>query len=166
MKGKDLKDIINKTAEKEPEVDAPAMAKPKGREVFTLTLNENDKEKVREKARAIVAAKFKKQAEEKLLAQYVEEIERESIPEQQVEPILINVAGHSNKISLDGRPYFQGHVYNVTQRERETLEEIMDRTWKHEKEVGGANFDHYRKPANAVLRPGSELRPIHSLVSV
>lgn len=165
---KDLKDLIGKapTNKPEEEVKATGMDRPKGNEAMTFALSEADKEKVREKARGIVAAKFKKRAEEQYLAEAIKEIERESIPEQQVEPILINVAGHADKITLDGRQFAHGRVYYCTQNERETLEEIMSRTWGHEKEVGGANFNHYRKPVNAVLRPGSENISLAQLVHV
>jgi hypothetical protein len=140
--------------------------KPQGKEQLSFALTAADKEKVRLKAAKIVADKHKKLAEEKLLAQYVKELEQELIPEQQLEPILINVAGHADKIVLDGKQFQHGHVYHLTANERETLEDIMAQTWRHEREVGGANFNHYRKPANAILRPGAEIMPLSALVQV
>lgn len=167
MKVKGLGDLVGKPTEDEEEpATAGPMGKAKGKEVVSFKLSAEDRERVRLKAQKIVAEKYKKAAEEKLLAEYVKEIERESIPEQMVFPVLINVAGHSNKIVLDGRTYFHGQVYSVTQAELETLEDIMAQTWRHEKEVGGANFNHYRKPANAILRPGSEIMPLSALVQV
>lgn len=162
---KDFKSMLGKTATAVDQEEV-TMDRPKGKEIPIFALSEEDKERVHQKARGIVAAKFKKAAEEKYLQEAIKEIERESIPEQRVEPLLINVAGHAAKITIDGRPYEHGRIYNVTQSERETLEEIMARTWNHEHEVGGANGNQYRRPANAVLRPGSEIMPISQLVRV
>lgn len=141
-------------------------AKPHGKEEISFALTAADKERVRLKAAKTVADKYKKKAEEALLAKMIKELERELIPEERVEPILINVAGHSDRIVLDGRQYQHGQVYHLTVNERETLEDVMAQTWRHEREVGGANFNHYRKPANAVVRPGSEIAPLHSLIQV
>lgn len=152
------------TIEVKPSIHKPGFGKAKGREVLKVEITDEEELELQAKARAQVEAKYKKIAKEKRLAELVKLYEQEAIPEQQLHPLLINVAGHANKIALDGRTYYHGQIYNVTQSEYDTLEEIMANTWRHEREVGGANFNAYRKPANALLSPGDELRPLQSLV--
>lgn len=157
---------VQSVAVDEPKVaiSKPALGKAKGREVLKVELSDDEMDELRAKAKATVEAKYKKIAKDKMLAQLIQEIEQESIPEQQVQPLLIDLAGHSNKIVIDGRPYYHGMIYNFTQAEYDGAKEIMANSWRHEREVGGANYNHYHKPANAVLRPGDEGRPLSSLV--
>lgn len=70
------------------------------------------------------------------------------IPADEVEirTIVIDVAGHADRITLDSTVYYQGFTYDVDRPVFDTLNEIMARTWIHEDEIGGANRDAYRKP--------------------
>lgn len=77
-------------------------------------------------------------------------------PEDEIVPVLIDVAGYSDRISVDGKIFMHGRIYEVPLRLKRVLDEIMQRTMKHEADVGGANRDSYRKPANVTLKPGME----------
>lgn len=168
----DFKKLIGnkKAAEPTEAVEAKPMrkdfGKAKGKEVITIELTEEEKEEVRELARAQVAEKYKKVAKKRFLEEMVKQIEQESIPEQQLHPVLIDLAGHANKIVVDGKHYLHGRVYYFTQGEMDSIVEIMANTWRHEREVHGANSDFYRKPQNALLRPGHEQMSLSQLVSV
>lgn len=72
-------------------------------------------------------------------------------PEDEIEPVLIDVAGFVDRITLDGRIYMHGRIYNVPVRVKRAIDEIMQRTMNHEADVGGANRDAYRRPSNAVI---------------
>ena len=140
--------------------------KATGREVINVELTEEEKEEVRALARAQVAEKYKKIAKKRFLEQALKEVEQETIPEQQLHPLLIDLAGHANKVVIDGKHYVHGRVYYFTQNEYDSIVEIMANTWRHEREVHGANGDYYRKPQNALLRPGHEQMALSQLVSV
>lgn len=77
-------------------------------------------------------------------------------PEDAIVPVLIDVAGYSDRIVVDGVIYMHGRIYEVPLRKKRVIDEIMGRTMKHEADVGGANRDSYRRPANVTLRPGME----------
>jgi len=72
--------------------------------------------------------------------------------------VTIDLAGHSNKIMLDGREYHQGFSYVVPAPVYQTIADIMQRTWQHEEDVGGANRDEYRKPRQTVASADGSVR--------
>lgn len=65
--------------------------------------------------------------------------------------LTIDVAGHAQCITLDGTKYHHGHVYTVPYSVAAVLFDIMERTWRHESEVGGANANEYRQPVHTQI---------------
>lgn len=168
----DLKKLVGKfpkQAESGAEAPTPKrkdFGKAKGKEVITIELTDEEKEELLELAKTQVAEKYRKVAKKRFLEEMVKQVEQESIPEQQLHPLLIDLAGHANKVVVDGKHYIHGRVYYLTQNEYDSMTEIMSNTWRHEREVHGANGDFYRKPQNALLRPGHEQMSLSQLVNV
>ena len=74
---------------------------------------------------------------------------------EELMPITIDLAPHSNKITIDGVDYHHGVTYNFAPKAVPTILEIMYRTWKHEDEISDRNnrSNAYRKKQAPVLRP-------------
>lgn len=75
--------------------------------------------------------------------------------EEEIVPILIDVPGFSPGLNINNRMFFHGVTYQVPISRARDMMSMMARAWEHENEVGGANRDSYRKPANQTIRPGS-----------
>lgn len=129
-----------------------------------MELTQAEKEALWLEAEADVAEELKAAEKERLLKEYKKEVRRSRIPEEALEPILIDVAGHSNKITLDSVEYFHGTTYYLSQAQRATINDIMSQTWKHEREIGGANSNAYRAPLDRTIRPADMSRPLSSLL--
>ncbi len=114
------------------------------------------------KAKAIAAAE-KEMADrdqkrifdrEKALALQQMELERTAAdPEEAKLRIHIQLAPHAQLIRLDGVEYHEGFLYDVSVDKARSILEIMNRTWLHEREIGGDNVNHYRASRNDILRP-------------
>lgn len=120
-------------------------------EVPSPELTEAEKRALYQEALKAVAEEAKAKESERLLEEYKKLARREYIPEEALEPILIDLAGHSTKITLDGKQYFHGVTYYFSRSQAATIREIMHRGWKHEAELKGANADAYRKPNSISL---------------
>lgn len=70
--------------------------------------------------------------------------------------IVLDLAPHAERITLDGRVFFHGGTYEVTDSVYRTLSEIQSRGWAHENEVGNANQGAYRRPRHTVIGPNQE----------
>jgi hypothetical protein len=122
-------------------------------EVPSVELTEVEKRALYEEALKAVAEEAKAKRSEELLEEYKKLARRELIPEEELEPLLIDLAGHSSKITLDGKQYFHGVTYYFSRAQAATIREIMHRGWKHEAEIKGANANAYRKPNSINLTP-------------
>jgi hypothetical protein len=71
------------------------------------------------------------------------------------EEVVINVAGHSDKIRLDGKIFWQGHSYTLPASVAASIRDIMQCTWNHEWSCGGANMNEYRKPLESRVSSGT-----------
>jgi hypothetical protein len=116
-------------------------------------LTETEKRALYAEALKAVAEEAKTKKSEELLEEYKKLARRELIPEEELEPVLIDLAGHSTKITLDGKQYFHGVTYYFSKAQAATVREIMHRGWKHEAELKGANANAYRKPNSINLTP-------------
>ncbi len=67
--------------------------------------------------------------------------------------IMLDLAPHSNQIMLDGKVFFHGHTYEVSENVYKTLNEIQSRGWDHEDEVGNANQEACRRPRHITIGP-------------
>lgn len=117
------------------------------------------------KAKQIVDQDEKNDAEDAYLQQAIAAEQRARRPEEAMEDVLIDVAGHSNKIMVDGVEYFHGYTYRVPYSLARVFQDTMQATWRHEHEVGGANRDEYRKPRNITLSPRNAGASVTSLLN-
>jgi hypothetical protein len=53
--------------------------------------------------------------------------------------VTINLAPHASDIRIDNRIYSHGFTYEIRDEAVQTFNEIMFRTWQHERSTGGAN---------------------------
>lgn len=77
--------------------------------------------------------------------------------EELVESVTINVAPHSDRITLDGVIYLAGRTYEMPKAKADTVRDIIAQTWKHEHQTGGAysyGQSAARNMAAAMSRPG------------
>jgi hypothetical protein len=126
--------------------------------VNAALLSDEDKQKLREKAKQRVETKRRETAEDAFLAEAIRQEELSDKPQDQLEYILIDMAGHAPHIMLDGVQFFHGETYEVTRAQADTMREIIARGWAHEEEIGGANRDLYRKPRNTTLASSGAVR--------
>jgi len=96
-----------------------------------------EKEDLRSQAKQIVYQEQKKREEDALLAQYIKEIRQESVPEEMLVPIWLQLAPiHGEYILLDNKRYYNEFgPYWVTPVVFATLSEIQSRGWNHEDET-------------------------------
>jgi hypothetical protein len=118
------------------------------------SIDEEVKAQLRAKARSAVAAEQKEATEEALYAQFLEEERRALDPKHEIKYLVLDMAGHSDRIMLDGVVYFHGIRYGVAKPVYEMLREIVQRGWAHEDEIGGANRAQYQKPRDTQLSRG------------
>lgn len=94
---------------------------------------------------------------------YIEAMKLEALrtidPEEELFPFTIDVAGHADRIMLDGRIYLHGQTYEFTKKELDTIRDICARTWDHEEEIGGSNRDYYRRPRHTRVGPNGVFEP-------
>lgn len=77
--------------------------------------------------------------------------------EEDVESVVINVAPHADRITLDGVIYLANRTYDMPKAKADTVRDICAQTWKHEQQTGGANSYNagsVRNPAHLAGRAG------------
>lgn len=99
----------------------------------------------KDKIKASVRAKFK--------AAKVRELRGITDEEDEMRTILLDLAPHSDRITLDGKVFFHGQSYTVPRDVFGVLNECMARGWQHEDEVGNANQKSYRRPRELRIGP-------------
>ena len=138
------------------------------RRVDAAHLSDEDRAAIKAKAREHVAKKRKDKAEAELLAKEIREEEIAYNPAEQIEDVQINIPPfvaaeklHGACISLDGRLFFHGLVYPVPYGVARVLEDVMARSWEHEREIHGdrRKADVNRRPNLPTLRQGAENMP-------
>lgn len=94
-------------------------------------------QELREKARANVAAKLAKKAEDEFLKDEEKRLEREADPKPEYEQrqIVIDAADHTDVIRIDGQYFFYGQKYTVSKPVYDQLQDILSRGWAHEREI-------------------------------
>lgn len=131
---------------------AKAARRPAVQLVDESLLDDNLKAQLRARARAAAQAEREKAAEDALYAKYLEEERRAGDPQHEIKYIVLDLAGHSDRITMDGVVYFHGLRYGVPKPVYDSMREIVARGWKHEAEVGGANRNNYQRPRDTVVR--------------
>jgi hypothetical protein len=70
-----------------------------------------------------------------------------------IEEVYIDVAKHSDGITIDGIKYQHGHTYKVKASLAADLRWIMRMTYEHQSEVDGKTKTYYNTARNTVLGP-------------
>lgn len=128
-------------------------------------LDEETRAQIRQKARDHVDKKRRDEAEAKFLAKSIREVEIEDRPTEQDEDVLVDIPPFvaAEKlggacITLDGKMFFHGLTYTVPYSVARTLDDVMARSWEHEREIHGQRrkADVSRRPVMQTIRPGNE----------
>lgn len=107
--------------------------------VDPTALSEETKAVLRAKARAAVQAEVEAASADALYQQFLEEERRARDPQEQIKYITLDMAGHADRIMVDGTIFFHGVTYAVPKSKYDSLRDIVARGWEHESEVGFAN---------------------------
>lgn len=119
---------------------------------------------IQEEAAAEELAEQRKEARKRILAAERLKVRQKVDPHEELRTITLDLAGHSDRIVLDGVIYLHGRTYNVPKRVYDAILDCAARGWEHENEVGGANRDAYRKPRETIVSPmGTMNAPIGQL---
>lgn len=114
-------------------------------------LTEEEMREIEVDLKAEIALEVKKLEKDKYRAEARRKLRvAKGLEEPQLQ-ILVDVPGFTDKILLDGRPYYHGYTYTVSDSVASCLMNQMDMSWRHEENVGGANHNEYRKPRNTTL---------------
>lgn len=122
-------------------------------------LSAEDLEAIRAKAHTAARDEQKQKAKDQVYQRELEMARREFEPEQELRPIMIDLAPFAKNIMLDGVQYHHGQVYNVTGPQYAVLMETMARGWAHDEEVGSPNRKSYQKPAHVGTGNYAGVRP-------
>jgi hypothetical protein len=99
---------------------------------------------IRAEATGLAAEKKRAAARDAFRNQCVEEELRKLEPQHQTRELLIDLAPFAKDIRLDNRVYVHGGVYLVPMPVYYMLQEIISRSWAHDRAVGSPNRDLYR----------------------
>jgi|SRR5215468_549507 len=108
-------------------------------------LTDEQRDALRSKAKEHVDKKRIEKAEDEYLQEAIRQHELVDKPDDRLEFITLDLAGHTEFLLIDGVKYSHGETYEVDHRRACTMREMQSRGWDHEAEVGGANRDMYRK---------------------
>lgn len=145
---KDEEDTQTDPVEQEevaPSIDAAAYGE----------ITSEEKAEVEAEVRALVEAELRAQRKKAFKKELLTKYRSLTRPGEKIVPVCLDLPGHANDIRLDGRVFFHGVTYQVTEKVYSTLVDIQARAWEHENEIGGANRDLYRgrKPINPIVSP-------------
>jgi hypothetical protein len=121
------------------------------------TLDDETKSVLRAKARATIAKEVEEKTADALYQDYLEEERRALNPQEEIKWITLDLAGHSDRITLDGTIFFHGMTRPVRKAVYDSLRDIVARGWEHESEIGFANRGRNisMRPQNRVLSPAN-----------
>lgn len=129
-------------------------------------LSQEEQNELRKIAEKEVLDERKKAARDAAIEAFKEQARIEADPEEELFEYQLDLAGHADRIMLDGKIFLHGNTYSFTRKELETVHDIVAQTWKHEDEIGGANRDYYRRPRHVRVGPQDVGRPNSSLMRV
>ena len=121
-------------------------------------LSDEEKAEIEAEALAEIALEHKKKKKQEYKKALLDEHRKSLDPGNFIyEEVIIDVAGHADRITIDNKVFFHGCEYTVSSNVAASLNEIMWRTHQHEAEVGFANRDQYRpprsRPKNMMVTP-------------
>jgi len=123
-----------------------AVVRPKPALAYDGFLTEEERIEIEAEILADIEAEQRRLEKEKYRKEATRRMRVERELEEEQVSLLVDLPGHAQKIVLDGVPFYHGHIVEVSQSKAETLLDIMDKAWRHEESVGGANGNAYRKP--------------------
>jgi hypothetical protein len=109
-------------------------------------LSDEEKELIRDKAAKEVVEERKRQASEAYLNAALAVERRRGKPMDEYQDVLIDLPGHAVRVLVDGVEYLHSFTYRLTGAQAASIREMMQRSWNHEREVGGASRQFYREP--------------------
>lgn len=127
--------------------EAPPAREPE-RKVDLSVLTDAKRAEIREKAYAKVQGRAILEAEEELLRQEMDTLERERHPEivTEMRDIRVDLALYADQIRLDGKVFYHGELYTVSKAQYDVMQEAMQSSKRHEAEIHGDNGrEFYRR---------------------
>lgn len=109
-------------------------------------------------ARAQILAKQREAAKARLIAEETARLQREEglttgdAAKDEFVSITLDLAEHSDKITLSGTEYHHGFTYTVPRHIADTLREIMSRGHDHQNEIEGKGIsERFRRPRATIV---------------
>ena len=138
--------------------DTPSAKKPsRPRAPGIELLSDAEVTALRNEAKAKVGEDAKKAARKAALEAMIREENSRIDPNEELVEYTIDLPGYASEIRVDGVQYIQGETYKFTRRQLASMQEIVQNSWKHEKAVGGANANEYRRPRNVAISPNTAI---------
>lgn len=133
-----------------PNIDTSAAPHP--------LLSAEEIEEIRAQARTTVLDEQKKAARDAMLAEALADARREAgmstgdSAKDEIVDCTLDLAEHSDRITLNGMAYWHGQTYPVPRHVADTLRDIQFRGWAHQFEIDGKGKDEfYRRHRGTVL---------------
>ena len=158
-KAKPAKATVKQSAPKaeadEPDLDAKTIEVPPE---YEDVLTAEDMAEIQAEAAAELKKEQRKSARKEMLARAKADLQREAAalaqqggPRADMVDLTIDLAPYAADIRLDGRSYPHGKQVRVPRKVAAVLAEQMERSWKHQEGLSGANENAYRKPRMATI---------------
>ncbi len=127
-------------------------------------LTEAEKAKIIAEARAQVAFELREQRMKNFKKEQVAKFRSAAKPGQEIIAFALDLPGHADRVTLDGKVYFHGVTYRIPRDVYNSMIDIQARAWEHENEIGGANRDAYkgRAPVLPVVSPHGVTQTDHN----
>lgn len=133
---------------------APPAAKYQTK-IDTSILSEDEIAALQLEAEEKVAKERKLAAKAQLLDEFEAAARRESgLAEEEVE-VYIDLAPYCERVLLDNKAYLQGKNYTVRAGVAAVINEVIQRTWRHQAEIDGKSENFYRRKLATRLTPHS-----------
>ena len=146
---------VARTAAPEVDLDAKTVEVPPE---YEDVLTSEDMAEIKAEAAAELKKEQRKSARKEMLARAKADLQREAAalaqqggPRADMVDLTIDLAPYAADIRLDGRPYPHGKQVRVPRKVAAVLAEQMERSWKHQEGLSGANENAYRKPRMATI---------------
>lgn len=146
---------VARTAAPEVDLDAKTVEVPPE---YEDVLTSEDMAEIKAEAAAELKKEQRKSARKEMLARAKADLQREAAalaqqggPRADMVDLTIDLAPYAADIRLDGRSYPHGKQVRVPRKVAAVLAEQMERSWKHQEGLSGANENAYRKPRMATI---------------
>jgi hypothetical protein len=116
-------------------------------------LSEEEVAKIRAEARAKIKAEQLSAAKKALLEEEMAKLRAEAglttgdEAKDEMVTITVDLAEHSDRLTLNSVPYWHGHTYTVPRHVADTLREMMYRGWQHQNELDGKSLEQFYQTA-------------------